>query len=504
VTAAQRASALRRIRLALVLAVVVALCIVGALFYRGVLQGPASAAPTAAAVPADHSIAVLPFADLSEKHDQEYFGDGMAEEILNLLVRVPGLKAIGRTSSFKYRGHTEDPGKIGAALGAAYLVEGSVRRSADRVRVTAELISTRDGLQRWSNTYDRDVHDVLKVQGEIAASVVRALQMEMKSASFVPKEGTLRSTEAYEAYLRGYHAHDEYSAAGLDEAVADFRRARELDPAFVPAAEMLAMTIRNQASYGFIERRAGFEDARRASQEVLKLDPGSGLAHAILGDIAIEYDWDWDAADREFRKALALSPNDANVLIFSSLGHAVRGDLPEALRLVELSLNADPLDSGNTVSLGSLYLTMGRYPDAERAFRRSLEIAPTQFDAHAFTGIALLFQDRPREALAEALLEPDESMKLTVLAMCYHALHRDKESDASLEQLTTRYAGTAAFYIAGVYAYRGQADAAFQWLDRAYAQRDPNLYSLKVDAMLARLAGSPRYKAFLRKMNLPE
>jgi TolB-like protein/Tfp pilus assembly protein PilF len=499
----QRAGVLWRSRLALALGLLVALLIAGVLLYRGGRYGPGVAVPATAAAATEHSIAVLPFADLSEKHDQEYFGDGMAEEILNVLVRVPGLKVVGHASSFQYRGHVEDPGKIGAALGAAYLVEGSVRRSADRVRVTAELISTHDGLERWSNTYDRDVHDVLQVQDEIATSVVRALQMEVKSASYLPKEGTLHSTEAYETYLKGYHAHDEYSPAGLDEAVADFRRALELDPTFVPAAELLALTIRNQASYSFIERGPGFESARRACQEVLKLDPGSGLAHAILGDIAIEYDWDWDAADREFKKALALSPSDANVLLFSSLAPWVQGDLPQTLRLIEQSLNVDPFDSGNTVSLGSTYLAMDRLADAERAFRHALDIAPTQVDAHGNTGIALLLEDRPREALAEALQEPDESFKLTVLALCYHTLHRDKEADVSLEQLIARYAGSAAFSIADVYVWRGQADAAFQWLDRAYTQRDPNLFSFKTDVLIRRLAGDPRYKAFERKMKLP-
>jgi TolB-like protein/predicted Zn-dependent protease len=469
------------------------LLIGGTMWYRGVL-------PTVS----ERSIAVLPFIDLSEKHDQEYFGEAMAEEILNLLSRVPGLKVIGRSSSFRFGGRQETSQSIGAALGASFLLEGTVQRAADRVRVTAELISSADGVQRWSNTYDRDLHDVLKVQGEISASLVRALQLELKSSSQLLKQGSLHSTEAYDAYLRGYHAHDQYSAAGLDEAVVEFRRALELDPSFVPAAETLAMTLRNQAAFGFVDAQAGFAEARHAAEQALRLDPNSALAHAILGDIAVEHEWNWAAAATQLQRALALSPREPNVLIFASGLPQARGDLAEALRLIELSLDADPFDSGNTVSLGTLYLAMGRNQDAERALRHALEIAPTQPGVHSLVALALLQQGMPDQALAEAQQEPDEPSRLGALAMCHHALKREPESAASTARLEGGSARTSAYLLADVYAYRGQGDTAFRWLDRAYAQKDVQLWTVKGDPLLAPLRSDPRFRAFLRKMNLPE
>jgi len=266
----------------------------------------------------------------------------------------------------------------------------------------------------------------------------------VKSANQLPKQGTLHSTEAYDTYLRGYHAHDQYSPAGLDEAVVEFRRALELDPTFLPAAEILAMTLRNQAGYGFIDARTGFAEARRAAEQALRLDPNSALAHAILGDIEVEYEWNWNAAASQFQKALALAPHEPNVLIFASGLPQARGDFVEALRLIELSLNADPFDSGNTVSLGNIYLAMGRDEDAERALRHALEIAPTQFAAHSLISFALLQQGKPDAALAEAQQEPDEARRLAMLALCHHALNREQESVASTARLEERYAGKLA------------------------------------------------------------
>ena len=191
----------------------------------------------------EKSIAVLPFVDMSEKHDQEYFGDGMAEELVNLLVKIPDLKVIGRTSSFQFKGKTDDLRKVGTALGAAYVVEGSVRRSGDHIRVTAQLIDTRDGTHRWSETYDREASDTIKVQDEIATSLVRALQLEVASSGVLQGRVLPKNGEAYDTYLRGLHALNRFDQPGMNEAVAHFRHALTLDPLFVPAAEQLARTL---------------------------------------------------------------------------------------------------------------------------------------------------------------------------------------------------------------------------------------------------------------------
>ena len=277
-----------------------------------IVSGSTPVLPTLSTIP-EKSIAVLPFVDMSEKHDQEYFGDGMAEEILNLLVKIPEIKVIGRTSSFQFKGKTDDLRTICAALGAAYVVEGSVRRSGDHVRVTAQLIDTRDGAQRWSETYDRDVSDVLRVQDEIAASVVRALQLEVKSSTGFKAQRTLRNSDAYYSYLRGLHATDRFDQGGLEESITHFRHALELDPSFVPAAESLARSLLELASWGFAPAETGFANARAAAEATIKLDSTSALGHACLGDVYTKL-LDWPATEPEIKTAVALAPNNPRVL----------------------------------------------------------------------------------------------------------------------------------------------------------------------------------------------
>jgi len=432
----------------------------------------------------DKSIAVLPFVDLSEKHDQEYFADGMAEEIINLLVKIPELKVMGRTSSFQFKGKTDDLRKIGTALGAAHVVEGSVRRSGDHVRVTAQLIDTRDGAHRWSETYDRDTGDVLKVQDEIAASLVRALQLEVASSVFAESRSSLRTAEANDSYLRGLHVRDRFDRRGFEESVADFRHALELDPAFVPAAEALASSLREMSVWGFVPPGTGFTQARAASEAALKLDPKSAVAHALLCAIDTEYDWDWSAAARECRAAESLAPHHPFVLTAAALQHEAVGEWSEAAYSIEAAGAADPLDPRVGDIAGEVYLRAGRVAEAEAALRLSLKISPTFVWDHVYLGTALLMEGRANEALAEMQQETAPGGQAAGLAVVYHALHREQDSDAALARLRAENAGDSALFIAEAYAVRGQKDEAFKWLDRAFSQKDDSLYSFKGDPLL--------------------
>jgi adenylate cyclase len=461
------------------------------------------AAPAQNTIP-EKSIAVLPFVDMSEKKDQEYFGDGMAEEILNLLVTIPDLKVIGRTSSFQFKDKTSDLRKIGAALGAAYIVEGSVRRFGDQVRVTAQLIDTRDGAHRWSDTYDRNASDVLKVQDEIAASLVRALQLEMTASGHIRAQTSLRSGDAYDSYLRGLHALDRHDQRGFDGAVADFRRALELDPAFVAAAEALARALRNLADDGFVPPRTGWNQAREAAEAALKLDPKSARAHAILGNIFTAYDWNWPAAASELQTALALAPSDSEVLSFAAVERGAVGDFSEAMRLLDAANAADPLDVGIYLDRGAWLLRLGRFAEAETAYQRGLQIAPTHAWGHYYLGILLLTEGKAEAALAEMQKVAVAGAQAAGLAVVYQALHRTKDADAALARLEAQNAGDLALLIAEAYAFRGQKDSAFRWLERAYVQKDISFTLLMGDPLLKKLAGDPRYTAFLRKMNLPQ
>jgi TolB-like protein len=302
---------------------VIVLALAGAYFFASKvwLHGHSVSAVRVAAGPSevisDKSIAVLPFTDMSEKHDQEYFGDGMAEQILDLLAKIPGLTVIGRTSSFQFKGKNEDLRTIGTKLNAAYVLEGSVRKAGDQVRITTQLINTRTGAHEWSETYDRQIGDVLKLQDAIAAAVARELQLTVAS-EYLNSRSTVRNTEAYELYLRGRHAFDRFDQEGFDDAATLFQQALNRDPTSADVAAELAWTYDYQGEFGFVGPAVAFEQARRAAVTALKLDPKSAKAHFVLGDIHIVYDWDWAAAEQEYQQVATLAwnpmvPNGINI-----------------------------------------------------------------------------------------------------------------------------------------------------------------------------------------------
>ena len=462
-----------------------------------------AAQPAVAAAITDKSIAVLPFTDMSEKKDQEYFADGMAEEVLDLLAKIPGMRVIGRTSSFQFKGKNEDLRAIGATLGAAYVVEGSIRKSGDHLRVTAQLIGTRDGSHLWSETYDAGVGDVLTVQDRIATGLVRALQVTVGADERQPRPA-LENAEAYDAYLRGRHAYDHFDKAGFETAAGYFRQALELDPTSARAAEWLASTEENSAEWGFVAPREGFEKARASTMLALKLAPRSGAAHLNLAAIQFIYDWNWAAAMRETEVALALEPRSSMVLGGAGQLHFALGHWDEAARLLNAALALDPLFAGWHEVLGNTRYRTGRLVEAEAELRKTLEISPTYASGHYYLGQMLLAQGKLEQALAEMQQEGQDSGRDTGLTIVYHAMRREQESDIALARLTKQRSDEAAFEIAEAYAYRADVDRAFEWLDRAFRQKDVELYYIKGDPLLKNLEDDSRYKVFLRKMNLPE
>lgn len=452
----------------------------------------------------EKSIAVLPFADLREKKDQEYFADGMAEEIIDLLVKIPGLKVIGRTSSSQFKGHNEDLRTIGAKLGVAYLVEGSVRKSDHRLRVTAQLIDCRDGMHLMSQTYERDLSDVLKMQDEIAATLVRALQIEVSADAGSATRPALRSTEAYALYLRGRHASDRFDQQGFEQAADFYQRALVLDPSFAAAAAALAGAYVNLGIYGFMPPTLAYEQARRAATHAVALNPNLAPAHAALAYIYGIYDWDWPAAERELKRALVLAPNNAPNLLSAARQSLVAGSWDDALKLVTRALEQDPLYPSSYLVRYYVQVRRGGLTEAEAAIRRALEISPTFSSGHYYLGVVLLVREQSEAALAEMLKELDDATRLGGSAMAYFALGRQADSDAALTQMLKSQADHHPFHIALVFAFRGEADEALKWLDRAYAQKDVRLLYIKGDPLLKNLDGNSRYMAFLQKMDLPE
>lgn len=467
------------------------------------IPAPASVSPQAKTQISDRSIAVLPFVDMSEKKDQEYFADGMAEEIIDLLVKIPGIRVIGRTSSFQFKGKSEDLRTIGSTLNAAYMVEGSVRKSGQRLRVTAQLIEAKDGSHLWSESYDEDFGDVLKIEDQIAAGLVRALQVTVGADDFESRPA-LERTEAYDLYLRGRHAFDRFDRPGFEAAAGYFQQSLDLDSSSTRAADWLASTLENLGEWQYVPPIEGFERARSASQRALKLNPHSSMAHASLAAINLIYDWDWASAEREAAQARELAPRSADAIGGAGQVQAALGRWEEGARLLNAAIAIDPLFSGWHELLGNIRYREGRFVEAEAELRRTLQITPTYASGHYYLGQMLLAQGKLDAALVEAQQEQPDEGRDTGVAIVLHAMGRKRESDIAIARLTKARSNDAAFEIAQAHAYRGEVDQAFSWLDRAYRQKDAELFWIKGDRWLKSLEPDPRYKAFLKKMNLPE
>ncbi len=461
---------------------------------------PATAAPT---IP-EKSVAVLPFVDMSEKKDQEYFADGMAEEIINLLAQVPELYIPARTSSFYFKGKSTRILDIARELGVAHVLEGSVRKSGNRLRLTAQLIRADNGYHVWSQTYDRDFGDVFKVQDEIANAVAQALQISLMGGALTRQQGGTQNLEAYQLYLRAGDATNQNSMESLEKARADLEQATKLDPAFGLAWCSLAIHYAVAADNGLIPPQEGFERARKLAQRALQLSPDMSEAHAILSYVKSSYDWDWPGAEAEWRRSLALDPTNARAIAFSGALYMTLGRWADADRQLRLALARDPLSPWRNLNLGIELYSAGRYAEAETSFRRVLELAPAFISGHYYLGKALFAEGRAQEALTITQQEVDEGNRLNLLPIVLQAVGRKADADEALHILSTKFADDAAFNVAMVYAYRGDRDQALQWLDRAYRQKDLGLVEIVGEPLFKNLANDPRYKAFLRKMNLPD
>jgi len=449
------------------------------------------------------SIAVLPFVNMSSDKEQEYFSDGLAEELLNNLAKIPGLRVAARTSSFQFKGKNEDLRTVGEKLNVGTILEGSVRKEGNRVRITAQLIKVADGFHLWSETYDRELKDVFAVQDEIARSVASSLKVALLGTNGTSSFAQGKNPEAYNAYLQGRYFFQQRTKESLEKATQYYEQAVRLDSNYALAWAGLSEVLDSRSFAGYLPTDEGYRQARDAAERALALDPNLPEGHAVIGLIKMNYDWDWTGADASFQRALALDAGNVTTIRNAARLAAALGRFDEALgserRLVEL----DPLNTAVHFSHCLIADYAGKLDEALSACKKTLEINPVRPLAHAFLGRIYLAQLHPQDALAEAEHEPEEWAHLQGLALAYHALGRSKDSDAALAELIVKDATTGACQIAQVYAFRGETDRAFEWLERAYASRDSGLAQFKGDPLLKSLEHDPRYAAFLMKMHLP-
>jgi TolB-like protein/Tfp pilus assembly protein PilF len=448
-------------------------------------------------VPAQASIAVLPFVNMSDEKSNEFFSDGISEELLNLLAKIPQLQVTARTSSFAFKGKETGIPEIARMLHVANVLEGSVRKSGNAVRITAQLIRAGTDTHLWSQTYDRKLDDIFAIQDEIAADVVKQLKVTLLGAA--PKARTT-DPEAYALYLQAVQLGRQVTAEAYKQSDALYRKVLAIDPRYAPAWDGLASNFTNETTQGLLSNKEGYAQSREAAMKALAIDPEYAPAHARLGWIAMYGDNDLAGAAEHFNRALALDPSDLDVLRNSATLLSLLGRLDEALALEQAVVRRDPVNVAALFNLGLYQKYAGRLDAAIATYHTVLSLAPGRGNAHAQISNALLLKGDAPGALAEIEQETSEVTKMIGLPMAYHALGRKADSDAALAALIAKWEKDWSYNIAYVYACRGEADKAFAWLDKAVEYNDPGIGEIVTENLFDKIHADPRWLAFLRKV----
>jgi TolB-like protein/tetratricopeptide (TPR) repeat protein len=454
------------------------------------------------------SVAVLPFADLSAAQDQGFFSDGLAEEILNALAQLEGLKVPGRTSSFAFRDRTGDLKAIGRQLGVATVLEGSVRVDRGRVRVTAQLVRTTDGSHLWSQTFDRELKGVFSVQDEIATSVVEALRVRLLAGRApTSREFRTKDPRVYSLYLQGRKLQRRDAGANWRESQEALEKALALDPAYAPAWALLASAIyynHGNAGPTLQSIREGQARALAAAEKAVSLAPDLSDGYLARGKLRLFVGRDWTGALADLERAIALNPGDPDALWTSArylLGPT--GQLARALAQGQRASELDPLSYQPWSALSALYLADGKLALARSTAQRSLELEPRQESAAICLAMVELLEGKAGAAL-EAVKRTDERVyHLQFEAMARHTLGDRERSEAALRALIAEHHQDAPYQVASVYAWRGQVEEAFHCLDLAFEQHDGGLTDLRLDPPFKPLERDPRYAALLGRIGFP-
>ncbi|MGM5468732.1 hypothetical protein ACS386_00500 [Flavobacteriaceae bacterium LMO-SS05] len=449
----------------------------------------------------DKSIAVLAFADMSPEKDQEYFSDGISEEILNLLAKVPDLKVISRTSSFSFKGKEVTTAEIGKILHVDHLLEGSIRKSGNTFRITAQLINVADGAHIWSETYDREMSDIFKIQDEIAGKVTQQLKVtllgELASKPLDP--------EAYSLYLQAKRLARQRNVEANKNAEILIRQAIAIDSSYAPAWDLLSEII-----YSHIYRypnlsmtQENFNMGMDAAKRAIALDPDYALGYAGLASFE-RANWDFTAANSNMYKALSLAPEDADVIGQAAINAIDLGKLEEAVQLQVKVVALDPLNYNRQFNLGLSYWLLKDYSNAEKHLQTFLLHYPNAEAVHSAMALVYLGQSNTENALVAIEREPAPFWKLYRQCMVVYAVRDKQEADTLLKKFIENWSEVAWPNIASVYAFRGEKEKAFKWLDLAYEQRDVSILEILNYSEMENLWGDPRWNAFINKLGLPE
>jgi TolB-like protein len=449
------------------------------------------------ATPAQQSIAVLPFVNMSDDPSNIFFSDGISEELLNLLTRIPELRVTSRSSAFSYRNKDIDLPTIAEQLNVAHILEGSVRKAGNQVRITVQLIETRTDTHLWSETYDRTLEDIFATQDEIAAEVVEHLKV-----AFLGDVPMLQATdpEAYSQVLQGRYLIQQVTPEAIEKSISLFEHALTIAPGYAAGWAGLASGYITQADLALRPFDEGYRLAREAANQGLVIDPGHAPAHLMLASISLNYDRDLAAAARHYEKALALEPANVDSISGAANMAAALGRLDQAIVLAEYAAARDPVSPFRIANLGAFYLYAGRADEAIASLRQTLTLSPDYLGAQYAIGEALLLKGESESALAAMLKAASEVYRLIGLVMAYHALGEADASDSALGDLIEKYNQDAAYNIAYVLAFRGEADRAFKWLNKAVSYRDPGLTEIGTQALFTNIRLDGRWLPFLESI----
>jgi len=458
-----------------------------------------TATASAQQIPDNKSIAVLPFVNMSSDPEQEYFSDGITEEVLNLLAKIPQLKVTSRSSAFSFKGQNIDIPTVARKLNVAHVLEGSVRKSGNRVRITTQLIEADTDVHMWSETYDRELDDIFAIQDEIALKVVNVLKLQLVGDTSVSRQ---TDTSAYTAYLQGEYFFQQTRMSELGTAHDAFRQALAIDPDYAPAWVGLGKTLRAQANNDVIDLIPGTQAAREAVLKALQLDESLAPAWAILAYIQWVYDWDWDAASNTIKTALIHGPQDIDALGTASVLAKTLGQYEEAAELGKKAIDVDPLNADRLNNLGIIYTEAGQLDLAVQTFEHTLKLYPQIDRVAAQISVIRSAQGRGEEALRLAQTERVDAFQLQASALAYLVLGREQEATQTIETLIDNFHKVMAYQIAGFFAFQGKPDEAFTWLETAFEQRDGGITHILGDPLLKSLHEDSRWEPYLLKLGL--